>query len=983
MSTSKIERLKAIRGAHRGVCTKLERETSDLISQEPTEEITSRLEVISCLLEGKQKTLSDIDEQITSLCDLNDITKEIEDSESIVARIIECRKKIKDAKPVVISSGQQPTIYVQSDTTQSHTSNVVKPRLPKLSLPKFKGDVTKWTSFWDSFNNAIHLNSDISPIDKFNYLNAQLEGNAARAIQGLTLTSANYTDAIKMLQERFGKPQIIISAHMDEILKIQASTDGRLSSLRYVYDRISVNARGLASLGVSSDQYGSLLVPIIMSKLPSDVRLQIARKNTNEIWKIDDLLEAIKFEIDARESSEGTKTSGIDNRKPSGNNKGHMPLGGSALFTKTTGSGEFKIRCAFCSGLHYSASCEVVTAYQSRKEILAKHGRCYNCLRKGHHLKDCTSERNCRHCNKRHHQSICDKVHVKKLEETPTQVSSDTTTSETVTTTTTSNTAGKKRHGVLLQTARAIALDETGDVSVSVRILLDNGSQRSYLTDNLRSKLKLKSVQREKLNINTFGENRFKTQKSDLVHLRLQRPGNPETIDISALTFPVICSALPLRVNLDDHPHLQDLDLAEDFDNDNHDTIDVLIGSDYYWDIVSSESVRGESGPTAVNSKLGWLVSGPTDSSTPYNNASTTNLIISGAPPPCQFETDDEVVAVLRRFGETDSIGIRDDKDLEEKFNGQPSLSVNQSKQPVFEESDGRYEVGLPWIEDYSPSSTNYRMCENRLKSLHHKLKNEPNLLRDYDEIVKDQLQKGIVERVLGPISDATEEKSKGVHYSPHHAVVRKNRETTKVRVVYDGSAKYSKEERSLNDCLEVGENYIPHVFDQLTKFRWNAIGLTGDIEKAFLMVGIKPVDRDMLRFLWYEDPFSSKPEIAVYRFNRLVFGLRPSPSILGATIEHHLRLFKQSEPEMVELLEKSLYVDDLITGEENEEKAFNVYKKSKEIMAKGGFNLRKWNSNSHRLLKSIENYETLHEHAKSTSNVTTEDDESYAKSSN
>lgn len=65
---------------------------------------------------------------------------------------------------------------------------------------------------------------------------------------------------------------------------------------------------------------------------------------------------------------------------------------------------------------------------------------------------------------------------------------------------------------------------------------------------------------------------------------------------------------------------------------------------------------------------------------------------------------------------------------------------------------------------------------------------------------------------------------------------------------MYDGSAQHSKDDRSLNDCLEVGENYIPHVFDQLTKFRWNAIGITGDIEKAFLMVGINPEDRDMLR---------------------------------------------------------------------------------------------------------------------------------------
>ena len=79
---------------------------------------------------------------------------------------------------------------------------------------------------------------------------------------------------------------------------------------------------------------------------------------------------------------------------------------------------------------------------------------------------------------------------------------------------------------------------------------------------------------------------------------------------------------------------------------------------------------------------------------------------------------------------------------------------------------------------------------------------------------------------------------TKRVYYSPYHAVLRKAQETTKVRIVSDGSAKNSVEERSLNDCLEVGGNHIPHIFDMLTKFRWNTVGLTADIEKAFFNGG-------------------------------------------------------------------------------------------------------------------------------------------------
>jgi hypothetical protein len=147
-------------------------------------------------------------------------------------------------------------VWGATESNQISVSSL-KPKLPKLTLPKFKGQVTKWGPFWDSYNSAIHSNSVISKIDKFNYLNSLLEGAALRAIQGLTLTAGNYNAALKFLKDRFGRLQKIITAHMDEILKIPACTGERLASLRFVYDSLSVHVRGLQSLGVSSDQYGS------------------------------------------------------------------------------------------------------------------------------------------------------------------------------------------------------------------------------------------------------------------------------------------------------------------------------------------------------------------------------------------------------------------------------------------------------------------------------------------------------------------------------------------------------------------------------------------------------------------------------------------------------------------------------------------------------------------------------------------------------
>jgi hypothetical protein len=221
-------------------------------------------------------------------------------------------------------------------------------------------------------------------------------------------------------------------------------------------------------------------------------------------------------------------------------------------------------------------------------------------------------------------------------------------------------------------------------------------------------------------------------------------------------------------------------------------------------------------------------------------------------------------------------------------------------------------------------------------------------LLQEYENIINEQKRNGIVEEV--PMEDRMENnKDKdnvGVHYMPHHGVIRTDRKTMKLRVVYDGSAKPNENKLSLSDSLQTGPNFIPHLFDVLLKFRWNPVALTADIEKAFLMISIDPPNRDMLRFLWLKDPGDLSTEILEMRFCRLVFGLRPSPAILGATITYHLDKFKEKHPEtseIVDMIKDSLYVDDFVSGEECEEKALKMYTcRSEEYHESRGFQSQK-----------------------------------------
>ena len=208
----------------------------------------------------------------------------------------------------------QPALQVKgSDSTPSvgpsHIQQVNQATTvkPKLTLETFRGDVTRFQSFWEQFNSTIHENTSIPETDKFKHLKSLLDGQAARVVQGLTLTSANYKHAQELLEDRYGQTQVNISADMDNLLKLNSCTSDKPHQLRYLYDQIRVQIRGREALGVKTETYGQFSIPVIMSKLPTEIRLQVARatqKESSEVWEIEELFKLIQKDIEARETTE-------------------------------------------------------------------------------------------------------------------------------------------------------------------------------------------------------------------------------------------------------------------------------------------------------------------------------------------------------------------------------------------------------------------------------------------------------------------------------------------------------------------------------------------------------------------------------------------------------------------------------------------------------------------------------------------------------
>ena len=149
-------------------------------------------------------------------------------------------------------------------------------------------------------------------------------------------------------------------------------------------------------------------------------------------------------------------------------------------------------------------------------------------------------------------------------------------------------------------------------------------------------------------------------------------------------------------------------------------------------------------------------------------------------------------------------------------------------KDVKYDETELRYQVRLPWKEGCLPESSGYHQCAKRLEHVYSRLKTEPELLQEYNNVIQQQLRTGVIEEV----SELTE--LEGTYYLPHHGVMRCEKRTTKVRIVFDGSACHGGSSQSINECLEKGPNLVPHLFDVLIKFRGFPIGIALTWRKPF-----------------------------------------------------------------------------------------------------------------------------------------------------
>ncbi|UYV73927.1 hypothetical protein LAZ67_11001490 [Cordylochernes scorpioides] len=467
-------------------------------------------------------------------------------------------------------------------------------------------------------------------------------------------------------------------------------------------------------------------------------------------------------------------------------------------------------------------------------------------------------------------------------------------------------------YDVLLPTLRVTLKGNRTDKTA--RAIIDTGSQRSYILPSTAMEMEYEQSRREFFRHSLFGGSSTDVVEHEVYTIHLSDINNSYRCEFEALGQPLICGSIPPvcpRSFLEGSEELDVSDLMRD-------RIEVLIGADIAGRLLTDDQRRISSGLVAIRTKLGWTVMGkipPTEVRDDTSSLCVTTLLSLD----------------LENLWKLDAIGVSD-AEVEKKTQSLQAEMEEHFAHTTTRDIEGRYEVALPWVQDKERIPSNRDLAENQLISLRRKLE-EVGDMKEYGQIFEEWMKQGIIEY-------AREDKLDGVHYLPHRPVYKRNSQTSRIRPVFNASAR-KRSKLSLNDCLDKGPNLIEIIPRLLNKFRKYEVGVSSDIEKAFLQIGIKEEDRDYIRFLWHTED----GKLITYRHKRVVFGITTSPYLLKATLSIHLDKAPEHLKITAEQLKSSFYVDNCLSSFQNVEETEKFVKESTELLSTACFNLRDWDS--------------------------------------
>ncbi|XP_055591566.1 uncharacterized protein LOC129743554 [Uranotaenia lowii] len=891
-----------------------------------------------------------------------------------------------------------------SDTTMSRV------KLPDIQLPSFGGKLREWVTFRDMFVSLINNNSQLSPIDKFSYLRSSVTDEALQEISSIEMTAANFQVAWNALEKRYENRKLIVKAHLDALFAIEPMRRENCESLNRLISDFDKNLQMLSKIGEQPENWSTLLAHMVCMRLDAvTLRQWETHHNSKEVPKYEKVMDFLRDQCLVLQSLLSNNAPESEFRR-SKITTTHLSsqLRGSCVFCGEPFHKVYQCRrfqhwsvnerlsevrkhrlCINClSTEHFVDSClkDSCQLCRDKHHILLHFDKPSNFARPYSssvpQRRRRPSYANQPRVNQSRPNSQYQPQHPPNQAPPPAstsypvvqssnpqpnpQVATDTLISHTFGTTQRSESFPLQ---VLLSTAVVRVVDRFGNHTFA-RTLLDSCSEFCYITSSFAKKLNLHEVA-ETLKVQGIGNASVTSTKAveAIIEPRLPTLSNYRE-NMRFHILPNITRTLPVKPVPIHHVNLLPDVVLADPEFWKPVPIDMIIGAEYFYELLCDESQKiADAGPVLQNSVFGWIVSGKVSEkqSDVFVSLEGPDQCGSGAPRMCQSSTATFVSStaqleeLVARFWELESCHSKSTFSVEE------TTCEEYFKRTTIRDSNGRFIVSLPKrpaiIRQLGESR---KTALRRFISLEKRLIANPELNSMYTEFIHEYLLMGHMREVLGSQSSGqilgqslvqgTRQNLEGqnhdsvVYYMPHHAVLKPDSTTTKLRVVFDASCRTSTGV-SLNDGLMVGPVVQNDLMSIILRFRLHRYAISADVEKMYRMVRVQSPDQHLQRILWRDSP---NDPVKAYELTTVTYGTASAPYLATRCLKKLGEDNITTHPIGSRVIIEDFYVDDCLTGADSIQEARALIQETTSLTDSAGFNLRKFNTNCSRILKGL-----------------------------
>ncbi|XP_018374037.1 PREDICTED: uncharacterized protein LOC108768190, partial [Trachymyrmex cornetzi] len=685
--------------------------------------------------------------------------------------------------PQSVSSGNQVT-------HQNNTESQIK--LPRIQLPVFSGAYEDWCTFHDLFDKLIHANANLSATQKFHYLRSSLKDKAAEIIKSFDITTDNYSEAWKLLNERFDNKKRIIQTHVKAMFEIPSIHKENYTALRNLLDNLLKHFRALRALQRPIDSWDDMMIHLVLAKLDSSTIKEWQTSRTdNQIPTFKELTDFLAQRCEALEATFGKlsirSSSEVTNSSQKAKNPSSHASTSSQVWLKGIRQKTAWLVLVESVGKHTIRYCILI---QTRLALRVQRINLHALLNQLTHP----------------YQSL----HLRYITQC-TQI----------------NSASK----IFLSTAIVNVYDCHGHPH-GCRVLLDSGSQLNFITQKLANKLRLNH---RALNMSICGVAEGTFESKEVVNISFRSRTNKYTNQLDCIILPKITQDLPQEFcPMSEFRIPSNIILADPSFNIPNE-IDLLIGAQMFWQLVCVGQIKScKAHPTLQKTKLGWVISG-----TIQGHLSNTAI------PSCHITSVNELDRSLSRFWEIEhNVPCNEVQCTPDEQKCEMHFQAN-----VTRNTEGRFVVKLPTNDDkIQQLGETHEIAKRRFLSLEKRLLLQPDVYAQYRKFMQEYIDLNHMRRIKPSVNHDK------AYYMPHHPVFKETSTTTKLRVVFDASCK-STSGLSLNDSLLVGPTIQEDLFSILLRFRTFSYAMTADITKMYRQILFHDSKRSLQRIFWRHSP--------------------------------------------------------------------------------------------------------------------------------